>query len=212
MRPYVKWFSTVMLAAFIIAPVFGQQPGVNVAALIQQGVDTPLLLATASVRKEIKLTDEQAQKFRAIAKEVRDNQPNIQKVIQETRDRINKAIPDILSKEQATRLQQIKLQVNGILPFTRTEVQEKLKLTAKQKTEIQDIADNLKKDIRKMFEGGSTPRERLAVIGKIPQLNQEAGRKAVAVLNDDQKKTWNEMIGDKFEVKLEMPRLGVPRP
>jgi hypothetical protein len=209
MRPHAKWLSTAVLAGLVVAPVFGQLPRVDVVALMQQPMDTPILLATPNVRKEIKLTDEQGQKFMAIAKEVQSKQPDIQKAIQETRDRTNKAIPDILSPEQAKRLQQIKLQVNGVSTFTTPEVQKKLKLTDKQKEEIQKIAANLNKDIRKTIEGAAgTVRDRLAAMAKVPQLKKDAGEKAVALLEDEQKKIWNEMVGDKFELKLEMMRPG----
>lgn len=212
MRPQVKWSLTPLLAGLFVAPVLGQPFRGNVVDLLLQGVDTPLLLRTPSVQKEIKLTDEQAEKFRKIAKDVQDKRrQDVKKTIQELRDKINKAIPDILNPEQAKRLQQIKLQANGPLSFSQPEVQQKLKLTDKQKEEIQSINDGVKTDVRKIIEDSKNLRERVEAIRKVPSLMKEATEKAVAVLSDDQKKAWNKMIGEKFELNINlMGRGGLP--
>lgn len=213
MNSQVKWLLTTVLAGLIVAPALGQQRyRVDVIAmLLQQGADTPLLLSLPSVKKEIKLTDEQDAKFRQIIADVRGKPlAEIQKALQETRDKVNKAIPDILSAEQAKRLKQIELQINGVLSFNKPEVQKELKLTDKQKEEIKGIGDDLNKDIRQtMGDGdGAAVRKRLQALGKVPQLKKEAARKAVALLSDEQKKTWDKMTGDKFELRLDALRPG----
>lgn len=207
MRPQVQWSLTLMLAGLLAVPAFGQRLRNNVLDLFQQGIDTPLLLRTPSVQKEIKLSDEQAEKFRKITQQIQDKRGrDIAKSIQEARDKVNQAIPDILSDEQSKRLQQIKLQANGVLSFTKPEVQQKLKLTDKQKEEMQALADGMKKDIRKSVEDGKNLRERIGALRQAPARMKEATDKAVAKLNEDQKKTWNEMIGDKFEFPMAMLR------
>ncbi len=154
MRPQVKWLLTAALSVLGAAPALGQQRfKVDFIAMLQQPVDTPFLLVNPSVKKEIKLSDEQAAKFRQIVKEVSDKpHTDIKQVIQETHDQVNKAIPDILNAEQAKRLKQIELQVNGVLSFNKPEVQKELKLIDKQKEEIKHIGDDLNKDIRKSIE------------------------------------------------------------
>jgi hypothetical protein len=208
MRPQIQWSVAAVFAALLALPVIGQAPfSVDIVDQLQRGADTPLLFGCPSVRKEIKLTDEQAAKVRRIVNEAYAKYPRQpDKATKEARDQVNKAIPDILSAEQVKRLQQIKLQVNGVVPFTEPEVQQKLKLTDKQKEEMQGIADDLKKEIRKTILSSKGFKERVLSIRKVPQMRKEAVQKAVDKLSDEQKKTWNEMIGDTFEFPVEALR------
>jgi Spy/CpxP family protein refolding chaperone len=227
MRPRVKWLLTAALAVLVTSPLFGQLiPGLM--PILQNGLDTPILLSNKGVRKEIKLTDEQYSKVHKIIKEVHDKyQPQLSKAqadgdkvtfvklladsTQETRERVNKALPDILSMEQAKRLKQIRIQVNGLISLNKPEVQKELMLTDKQKDEIKGIGDNLKSDIAGVVKdaaGSSSQRllekarKATAAVGKIKTLNEEATQKALAKLTEEQKKTWHEMTGDKFDFKL----------
>jgi hypothetical protein len=234
MRSRVKWF----LMAFVVltaAPAFGQAPLAqaplaNLISTLENGVDAPFLLANASVKKEINLTDEQCGKVRKIVKEVYDKyQPDMQKArtdrdqkkwlelvgesTQETRERVHKALPDILMPEQFKRLKQIEIQVNGILSFKKPEVQKKLELTDKQKEEIRGIGDGLKQDVAGTLKDvASAPlRKGPEALRKVRELKNDATRKAVDTLTVDQKKTWKEMTGETFELKLDgslLPRGG----
>ncbi len=206
MRSHDKWLLTALLAGLFVTPVFGQPPvGGNVLEFVKQGVDEAVLLRTPSVQKEIKLTDEQAEKFRKIAQDVQNKRRgDVRKTIQEMRDKINKAVPYILGADQVKRLHQIKLQTNGILSFNQPEVQQKLKLTDKQKEEVQGINDDAKKDIGNRIKESKNLRERMEALRMAPQRMKAATGKAVAVLNDEQKKMWNEMIGEKFEFKIDL--------
>jgi membrane-associated HD superfamily phosphohydrolase len=206
----MKWLLTVILAVLAVPPAFGQPYRVDIVAMLQKGVDTPALLAAPTVIKEIKLTDEQAETFRKIVKEVYSKpQADVQKTMQQAQDEVNKAIPNVLRAEQAKRLKQIELQVNGILSFSKPEVQKKLKLSDKQKDEIKHLNDGLKKDIRKLIEGAAktTVSKRVEALGKVPELKNDAARNAVKVLDDEQQKTWKEMTGEKFEL---LKRAGGP--
>ena len=206
MRPQVQW-SAPILACLLAMPALGQAP--NILDRLQQGVDTPLLLAAPSIRKELKLTDEQNQKIHKIVKESHDKYPRQPiKATQDARDRVNKALPDILSAEQVKRLKQIKLQIDGVAAFTKPDVQQKLKLTDKQKEEMQTLSDDLKNDVRKTIQSAANLREKLESVRKVPALRKEAVQKAVAKLNDEQKKTWNEMTGDKFDFSSDVLRGG----
>src|SRR5262245_7394444 len=127
----VKWFLTAVLAAVLIGPAFGQLiPGM--IPLLEEGLGAPALLLNKGVQKEIQLTEEQRDKFRKIVRDVHDKyQPDLQKAksdrdpkkfakvtldsTMESRDKVDKAIPDILNSKQIKRLHQIELQVN-VLP------------------------------------------------------------------------------------------------
>ncbi len=223
MRPSVKWCLTAVLAALIAAPALGQLLSGEMMPLLQQGIDTPLLLSNKGVKKEIKLSNEQSDKVQKIVREVFDKyQPDLRQAradrdqkkfaklmldsTVETRERVNKALPDILEPDQLKRLKQIQLQVNGVASFARPEVQKELKLTDRQKEQIKKIGDGFKIDVAEVFKDVSS-----APLRKLPEatrkartLHDEATRKAVDTLDDEQKKTWKDMTGEKFDFKLDL--------
>jgi Spy/CpxP family protein refolding chaperone len=206
MRPLIRWSLIAVFVALFAAPVFAQIHMIDVVARLQEGVDLPVLIATERVTQDLKLTDEQLAKFRKIARDVTEkNQGNMLKALKEGREKMNKAIPEVLSAEQLKRLHQIRVQVNGIVPFSQPEVQKQLKLTDKQKEEIDGIADELKQDIRKTVQAANNLKERVqALQKKVPELRREAAQKAAAVLTEEQKKTWSEMAGDKFDYDFDL--------
>ena len=223
MRPQIHWLLTAVLAGLLVSPAVGQLPRLGgLESLLESGVDKPLLLANAGVKKEIKLTDKQDRQIRKIVKDVYDKyEPELRKSIgdqakqrklviestQETSERLNKTLPDILSPEQLKRLDQIQIQVNGIASFKRPDVQKKLDLTDEQKVEIRKIGDGLKHDIGEVFKDASTaPLLKMSgAIRKVKDLKNAATQKAVAKLTSAQKQTWQDMTGEKFEFKLELP-------
>lgn len=229
MRPSMKWCLTAVLAGLIAAPALGQLLSGEMMPLLQQGIDTPLLLSNKGVKKEIKLTNEQSDKVQKIVREVFDKyQPDLRKAradrdqkqfgklmldsTVETRERVNKALPDILEPDQLKRLKQIQLQVNGLLSFAKPEIQKELKLTDQQKEQIKKIGDGLKIDIAEVFKDVSS-----APLRKLPEatrkartLNDEATRKALDTLDEEQKKKWKDMTGEKFDFKLDL--LSTPTP
>jgi uncharacterized protein (UPF0335 family) len=227
MRTQVQWALTTVLAGFVASPSQAQVPlQAALVSLLQDGAGKPLLLANSGVKHEIKLTQEQDDRIRKILSEARDKyEPEFRKAgldrdrllkvglesIKETRDRINKALPDILKPDQMQRLDQIQIQVNGIISFKRTDVQEKLKLTIAQKLQILKIGTDLKQQIDEVIKDASSAplRRAPAAIQKSKELKKAATEKAVATLTSEQKNVWKEMNGEPFDFKLELPsRLG----
>jgi hypothetical protein len=227
MRPQVQWALTAVLAGLLTSPIQGQvTPRAALVSLLQDGAGKPLLLANPKVKQEIKLTEEQDNRIRNIIREARNKyEPEVRKAgldrdrllkvgleaIQETRDRINKALPDILTPEQLQRLDQIQIQANGIISFKRPDVQKKLKLTLTQKLEILKIGGDLKQQIDEVIKDASSAplRKAPAAIQKAKELKNAATEKAVQTLTGEQKKTWKEMNGEPLDLRLELPnRLG----
>jgi len=195
-----------------------------------------MLLQNEGVKKELKLTDEQAKKAsEAVTKvrekhqdefqglrdlsqdERREKMTQITKVIS---DETTKALADILTPEQQKRLKQIQLQQRGPQAFSDPDVLKALKLTDDQKEAIKTINEDFTQDSRELFQsfgrgnrgagrglggaGGFSPENQK----KITELRKETMGKVMAVLKDDQKKTWKEMTGDPFEVRFEGQRGG----
>jgi hypothetical protein len=142
-----------------------------------------------------------------------------QKVNEET----VKAIGEVLKPEQMSRLKQIELQRAGYAAYTRPEVQTSLKLTDEQKEKVKSITDKANTDIREAMgapgqggrqrgQGGAGGAGRGQGRGgfgagneKVTAIRKEANEKVVALLTDDQKKSWKELTGAPFEVPLTRP-------
>jgi hypothetical protein len=223
MRLRLRWTLTAIFAGLLVAPVQGQiPPRAALLSLLQDGAGKPLLLANPKVKQEIKLTEEQDNQIRKIVGEVLDKrEPEFRRAgldrdrlikvgldtIRETRDRINKAVPDILKPDQLKRLDQIQIQSNGIISFKRTDVQNKLKLTFVQKLGILKIGTDLRQQVDELIKDASdAPLRRLpAALQKSKELKEAATQKAVDTLTNEQKEIWKEMNGEKFDFRLELP-------
>lgn len=222
MRPHVKWFLTAILAGLIVSPLFGQlAPREYLKQIFENGVDAPMLLNNHGVQKEIKLTEKQHAQVKKVVQEVfdkykgefvragRDREKQAKLIAdstQETRDRLHEKLPDILKPEQLKRLNEIQIQVNGIASFKREEVQKELKLTAEQKRDIRQIGDGLKSEIEEVFKDASKEpvRKMPGAMRKIKELKDDATRKAVETLSEEQQKKWRQMNGEKFDFKPEL--------
>lgn len=223
MRPQLKWIWSAVLVVLILSPVFGQlPPGARIEAFLEIGVDAPILLSNDAVKREIHLSDAQANRFKQVVKQGFDKyRPNLRdaKGDQEKqrqflrewmlgiRQHVRKALPDILKPEQIKRLDQIQIQANGILSFKRKDVQDHLQLSIKQKLEILKIGNELKKEVTKLFNDAvDMPLRKMpAAFQKSKELKSEATQKALDTLSSEQKDKWKEMTGNKFDYKFDLP-------
>jgi hypothetical protein len=172
-----------------------------------------MLLTNKSVQEELKVDADQAAKLEELSAKNRENFGALRDLSQEERREkmrsINaeneKAIEGILKPEQVTRLHQIENQNGGATALLSDRNVAKLKLTDDQKKKIQDInASSFQKmgDLREQFQN-----DREGAMKKMQEIRAEVNKEALAVLTDDQKKTWeDELTGKPFEIKLE------PRP
>jgi Spy/CpxP family protein refolding chaperone len=231
MRSSAKWLLTAAFVAVAPAPAFGQYSLV-LLGMLQNGLGSPFLLTNPGVQREIQLTDEQRDKFRAIVKEMGGKyEPDMEqaatdgdkkklllvayKFAKETSDKVNKAIPDVLRPEQIKRLKQIEIQVNGIISLNKSDIQKRLALTDEQKKEIKEIGDKFKGDVFKLVNdtSDSLPQGRpllaarsvLQAARTVRVKSEVATEKALDRLTDEQKKVWNEMTGAKFAFRIELP-------
>jgi hypothetical protein len=146
-----------------------------------------------------------------------ERRAKMQELGKEVNEETLKAVGEVLKPEQMTRLKQIELQRTSFAAFTRPEVQEALKLTTEQKEKVKTIADEANKDIQALRgaggqgrgQGGAGRGQGRGGFGanneKVTAIRKEADGKMVALLTDDQKKTWKGMTGDAFEVPFTRP-------
>jgi hypothetical protein len=177
------------------------------------------LLGNESVQKELKLDDKQVDKAKELAEKTRakmqEARESLQGLDQEERrtkmQELNremtasalKTAGEFLTPEQLTRLKQIALQQRGAMAFNDPEVQKKLNLTDNQKTEIQAIVQESMEGMRGLFSQDQSQEEREAAMKKMSELRKQAISKAESKLNDEQQKSWKELLGAPFEIKYE---------
>lgn len=118
-----------------------------------------------------------------------------------------KEVEKILKPEQMTRLKQISRQQGGPRAYLKADNVKDLKLTDDQQKKLKDISTELEKDVGELRRGaggakggfGRVPPETQE---KIDALNKEANEKAAAVLTDEQKSKWKELIGEPYTVRF----------
>jgi hypothetical protein len=174
------------------------------------------LLANASVQKELKLDDQQVEKAKEAAEKIQgemrekrqglqdlsaeERQTKMAELTRESNAMALKAAGEFLKPEQITRLKEISYQQRGAQAFSDPEVAQKLNLTDSQKTAIREIeqAAREKMPSREDFQS-----DREAAMKKSAEVTKETLTQAVAKLNDEQQKTWKELLGAPFEIKYE---------
>jgi hypothetical protein len=201
------------LVAIIAGPAAAQGQG---RGFFGRGGNLAQLLGNESVQKELKLDDQQVEKAKALAdktgEEMREKFQELQGLDQEERrtkmQAINqemnasavKAAGEFLKPDQIARLKQIRYQVQGAMAFSDPEVAKKLSLTDAQKNDIQEIvrASREKMPSREDFQS-----DREAATKKMQEVNKETLSQVVSKLNDEQQKTWKELIGSPFEIQYQ---------
>jgi len=204
----------VGLVALLAGPALAQGQGRGFGMFGGGGIG--MLIGNESVQKELKLDDKQVEKAKEIADKNRskmtaareelqnvdqeERRTKMQALTKEMNESTLKAVGDFLKPEQISRLHQISYQVRGAMAFSDPEVAKKLSLTDTQKTDIQTIVTDSNAEMREIFTSNQDDRE--AAMKKVAELPKETLAKVTAKLNDEQQKTWKEMLGSPFEIKF----------
>jgi len=215
MRAIVRTMVGFGLVALLAGPAFAQGQGRGFGMMGGYG----MLVGNASVQVELKLDDQQkekakefADKARAQGQEIREKLQGLegeelrtkrQEIMKEINESALKAFGEFLKPEQIARIKQISVQTRGAMAFSDPEVAKKLNLTDSQKSDIQSIVQDQMEASRGLFSQDQSPEDREAAMKKMSELRKESLGKATAKLNDEQQKTWKELIGAPFELKIE---------
>lgn len=114
-------------------------------------------------------------------------------------------IAEILLPHQMERLDEIGLQVQGAVALLNSDVAEKVGLAEedveKVKQTIATAQEGMRDKMRAMFGGGGGNRpDREALTEKIRELREGMNDEVLAVLSEDQRKKFEELQGEKFEL------------
>jgi hypothetical protein len=199
------------LAALFASPAFAQGRGGRGFG----GGGLSMLIANESVQKELKLDDQQVEKAKEFAEKAREKGTELRskleglegdeartkraEITKEMNEMAMKAFGEFLKPEQVTRIKQISHQTMGAMAFNDPEVAKKLNLTDSQKSEIHSIAQESQSkmtELRSEFQN-----DRVGAMKKMAEIRKETLEKVTAKLNDEQQKTWKELLGAPFEIK-----------
>jgi hypothetical protein len=209
-----KLFLALGIVALVSAPVFAQQPGGGRGG--RGGANLATLVVNKSVQTELKIEGDAATKvadaIKKVNEDLKDETAKIgrgstasdeekaaaRKKIAETQE---KALKEVLSDKQMTRLQQIRHQQQGLQIFDDAEAAKTFKLTDDQKAKIKEINDGLRKEITDLNPGGGGGGRNPETLQKIATLRKDAMGNALKTLTDDQKKALKDLTGEPFEYK-----------
>jgi Spy/CpxP family protein refolding chaperone len=211
---------TAGLMVLMASPAFAQRPpGFPGGPGMMQGPNAVLLLWNEKVQEELKLTDDQKSAVRTTIDQVRDKYRDdfdkaradldlkkMRQLGKARHEELEKTLIGLLQPEQAKRLKQIELQAAGLGAFSRTDVLAALNLTDRQKKDVKEVTDEFQEDVQDLFKDAHGDLDKMGhAFKKLRFLRGEAVNRIVAGLADEQKKTWQDLTGDRFEVALHPP-------
>jgi hypothetical protein len=216
MKPMMGALAGLGLVAVLANPAFAQGRG----GFGRGFGGLAFYVGNESVQKELKLDDKQVEKAKEVAQKIGDERRSKMEGFQdlspeERREKMTtvnrelnemtmKQIGEFMKPEQIARLKQINYQQLGAMAFNDPEIAKKLNITDTQKNDIQSILQDQMSKVQAIRE--ETQGDFEAMRTKMTELRKETLTKATAKLNDEQQKSWKELLGEAFEVKFE------PRP
>lgn len=218
MRTLSKTVVALGVAALMAAPVMAQQGRGRGFGFGPGGIAA--LLTNASVQQELKLDDGQIDKAKDLAAKIREKIESateglegqerfakIREMSKELNTLAQNEAKEFLKPEQLHRVHQIHNQVQGARAFLNEYVQDKLKLTDAQKSDVSSIVEESNSEMRELFQGFQSDRE--GTMKKIAEHRKATVDKIVAKLTPEQQTTWKDyFMGAPFEVKWERPAGG----
>lgn len=184
------------------------------------------LLRLEQVQKEMKLSEEQTAKVKEVLeklgaemreqytalREIEDRQQRMEKTAalsDEFDSKLREQLRDIVPREQMMRLYQIRMQVRPVVDsLSNRHVAGRLELSDQQKEELAAIAKDSQAKQSELYAAmrGATDEQRSEVFQKLRQARSDADEKALAVLTAEQKKSFEEMKGEKIELQFRRGR------
>lgn len=200
-------FCVLGVTAFAVAQ-FGppRGPGRNEFGMPGGGPPSHITLLTMpEVQKEVKITESQKPRINELQEELRDKMRevmdgiNFQQIFSLSEDERDQKMTEMRNKTESTvqaideklakdlkpdqisRLDQLVLQRFTLAALSRDDIAKKLKLTDEQRTKLEDLAPP--------GPGRFGP----------PEFRQQLQEDALALLTNDQKKSWAELKGSEFK-------------
>jgi hypothetical protein len=182
------------------------------------------ILGMEKVRKELKISDEQRKQISRLQAESREAMREafsssgggrggpggsggegedpfaaMRKKMGEINAKSEKKIPEILKPEQIKRLDQLRIQREGVRSLLRPEVAKKLGLSAEQDSKIKELLPTAFGGRGRWGRGGGRQGGGRPSWQEMQEQRQKQEAQALAVLTKDQTASFDKMKGEKFE-------------
>jgi len=193
----------IPLSALLLAAASARAEDKQPASL--PSVPLHALAANEPVQEALKMTDEQKKGVEEIATEAREalrglrnlERAERQKKQAEVRAKVEEKLSKLLKEDQNKRLHQIDMQQRGPLALTGKKLADELALTQEQRKEIRELSQKVNEEITQLRQGGTRGAELAEKSGK---MRAEAGGKVAKLLTDEQRKKWDKLVGESFDV------------
>lgn len=168
----------------------------------EDGAIEVMLLKQASVREDLKLSHDEADKIHKHTSQQWKKAQAVSKLPQAERDKkfaeMTKEndlfIDQTVTKDQRRRLKEIELQVAGLMCLTRPEIAGKLKLTDEQMKRVHQMQKVGRQEMEELLYA-TNPESRQE---KLAELRKTSRDRMLELLTDEQEKTWAQMQGKRF--------------
>jgi hypothetical protein len=208
----------LMLLGLVSARAFAQDVPEETRKEIARNLQGPLIALREDVQEELKLTDDQkaaveeylrehiqeyGQFFESIhGLDQKEHEKKLQAFRKKSQKELASALKGTLKEDQVKRLRQLELQEAGALALFHgnPEIAKDLKITDDQRKQFMEIVQDMQKRIEPLIKeagAGGDPEE---IRPKVMKIRKEHEDRIVAVLTDEQKRQWKEMIGKPFAI------------
>ena len=200
-----KWTSGI---AMVFLTVNAARPADEKEMIAESGAMEIVLLRQPAVQKELMITDLHGKKIHEFASDQWKKAREIHKLPAAEQDEKytvlaqenEKFLSNILTPDQHKRLDQIGMQVAGLLWAGRPEIASALKLTSDQKVKLKEIHKEAHKEAVKILSE-TTPET--IKHEEIKQLHEKDKQRLMSLLTSEQKETWKTLSGPEFKGELE---------
>jgi Spy/CpxP family protein refolding chaperone len=180
--------------------------------------DPSMLLRNEEVRKELEIDEDQLAALTEIGKKSMPERPegvNMREMDEEARKKffaemqakmqakakeVKEQVAEVLTPGQLDRLNQISIQVRGAGALQDPEVAAALKITDEQKKQLtekgEEVREKMREKMREAFTGGKGGPEAFQT------LRTEMETEVLSVLTEEQRKEFESMKGEKFEMSM----------
>lgn len=174
-----------------------EEGAVQVMLLRQKSIQEALNLTPDETKQIYEFTDRQWKKALR-AEELSPAEHD--KAYDEMTEENKKFVNEILEPAQRKRLNQITLQVAGLMWVTHPDVAAELELTDVQKAKAKAYQEEARKEMHDMIrsETGAGKEE------KLRELRATSRKRLLELLTDEQETKWKEMIGEPFTGELSL--------
>lgn len=213
---WVKWAGVLLVGLWLCQSVNAQEKPPFGLGRGPGGGGRLFLLTQESVQADLKLTEEQKTKVRALQESQRQlfqdlrnlGREEAAKRLREQAEKTEKELATLLKPEQAKRLQQIQLQLrmrqgNYRAILTDPDIAAKIGLTDQQKEKVRQLDAEAAK-LRESFQGGN----REEAFKRFKELNS----KYESILTDQQKAKLKELVGEPFTGEIRLGGFGGGQP